>query len=110
MARHGDNPTNTKRRNLRPQLESGQSKNTGRLLDDSWLKENWSAFLDVHYVCQVPGPWACLQDALHMITTGKVRITCPGAQKEKEQEPRTLSELAVQVIKEWYDAKDRQKL
>ena len=40
-----------------------------------------------------------------MITTGNVRITCPGA-KEKKQKPRALSELEVQVIKEWYDVKD----
>ena len=32
---------------------------------------SWPAFLDAHYVCEVPGPPACLQDALHMITTGK---------------------------------------
>ena len=25
----------------------------------------------INYVCEVPGPPACLQDALHMITTGK---------------------------------------
>ena len=33
--------------------------------------QSWHAFLDAHYVCEVPGPPACLQDALHMITTGK---------------------------------------
>ena len=32
---------------------------------------SWPVFLDAHYVCEVPGPPACLQDALHMITTGK---------------------------------------
>ena len=63
--------------------------------------------LDAHYQCVVPGPSACLQDALHMITTGKVRITCPGAKKEEGKEARTLSELEVHVIKEWYDAKDQ---
>ena len=47
-----------------------------------------------------------MQDALHMITTGKVRITCPGAKKEEGKEARTMSELEKHVIKEWYDAKD----
>ena len=70
---------NQKRLNLRPQLESGKSKNTRRSFDDSWLKQNWPELLHAHYQCQVPGPSACLQDALHMITTGKVRITCLGA-------------------------------
>ena len=41
-----------------------------------------------------------------MITTGKVRITCPGAKKEEGKEARTMSELEKHVIKEWYDAKD----
>ena len=66
--------------------------------------------LDAHFTCDIPGPSACLQDALHMITTGKVRITCPGRKKRKkdeqqeedDEEPRALSELEVQVIKEWY--------
>ena len=98
---------NHRRANLRPQLESGKSRRTGNPFDVGWLNEKWPEFLDAHYQCQVPGPSACLQDALRMITTGKVFITCPGAKKEKEQEPRTLSELEVQVIKEWYDAKDQ---
>ena len=58
----------------------------------------------------------CLQDALHMITTGKVLITCPGAKKRKEdeqqeeddEEPRTLEEYEKHVIKEWYDKKDKE--
>ena len=75
-------------------------------MGDGWLKQKWPELLDAHYQCQVPGPSACLQDALHMITTGKVRITCPGAKKEEGKEARTLSELEVHVIKEWYDAKD----
>ena len=101
------NSGNIKRTNLRPQVLSGKSKNTGRPFDDAWLKEKWPELLDAHYQCLVPGQSACLQDALRMITTGKVFITCLGAKKEKEQEPRTLSQLEVQVIKEWYDAKDQ---
>ena len=93
--------------NLRPQVVSGKSKNTGKPFDDAWLKERWPELLDAHYQCVVPGPSACLQDALHMITTGKVRITCPGAKKEKGKKPRTLSELEVRVIQQWYDAKDQ---
>ena len=58
-----------------------------------------------------------LQDALHMITEPhSVQITCPGTKKKEEDEhkegdehePRTLSELEVQVIKEWYDKKDKE--
>ena len=62
----------------------------------------------------MPGPAVCLQDALHMITTSKVLITCPGAKKRKNDEqqddekPRTLSKLEKHVIKEWYDAKDKE--
>ena len=103
----GLNDANQKRLNLRPQLESGNSRATGKSLGDAWLKEKWPELLDAHYQCPVPGPPACLQDALHMITTGKVRITCPGAKEEKGKEPRTLSELEVRVIKQWYDAKDQ---
>ena len=107
MRQNGKNSANIKRTNLRPQVLSGKSKNTGRPFDDAWLKEKWPELLDAHYQCLVPGQSACLQDALRMITTGKVFITCLGAKKEKEQEPRTLSQLEVQVIKEWYDAKDQ---
>ena len=86
---------NHKRGNLRPQLISGKSRNTGALLGEALFKKNWPELLDAHYVCEVPGPSACLQDALHMITTGKVLITCPGAKKKKkeedDEEPRTLS-------------------
>ena len=66
------------------------------------LKAKWPALLDAHYESEVPGPSVCLQDALHMVTTGKVLITCPGAKKRKkderqeeegDEEPRTLSEL-----------------
>ena len=60
----------------------------------AWLKEKWPELLDAHYQCQVPGPSACLQDALNMITTGKVRITCPGAKKGEGKEARTMSELS----------------
>ena len=77
---------------MRPQLESGKSRNTGEPCGEGLLKKNWPELLDAHYQCQVPGPSACLQDALHMITTGKVRITCPGAKKEEGKEARTLSE------------------
>ena len=96
-----------KRANLRPQLESGKSRRTAKAFDVAWLKEKWPEMLDLHYKCVVPGPSACLQDALHMTTTGKVRITCPGAKKQEEKEPRTLSELEVRVIKQWYEAKDQ---
>jgi hypothetical protein len=115
----GLNDANQKRLNLRPQLESGKSRHThsvylrkrchsGEPLGEGLLKKNWPELLDAHYQCEVPGPSACLQDALHMITTGKVRITCPGAKKEEGKEPRTLSELEVHVVKQWYDAKDKQ--
>ena len=83
-----------KRNNLRTQLERGKSRATGQPVAEGQLKRNWPAFLDANYQCQVPGPPVCLQDALHMITTGKVLITCPGAKKMKmkkdDEEPRTL--------------------
>ena len=44
-----------------------------------------------------------------MITTGKFRITCPGAKRKKEEdveEPRTLSDLDLHLVREWYDKKD----
>ena len=59
------------RNNLRPQLLSGKTRHTGKPLEVNLLKKNWPELLDAHYVCEVPGPPACLQDALHMITTGK---------------------------------------
>ena len=96
-----------KRNNLRPQLLSGKSRHTGKPLEVNLLKKNWPELLDAHYHCLLPGPSACLQDALHMITTSQVRITCPGAKKEKGKNRRTLSELEVSVIKQWYDAKDQ---
>ena len=99
------NAKNTLRCNLRPQLEKGKTAK-GCDLCAEWLKEKWLALLNAHYECEVPGPSACLQDALHMITTGKVRITCLGAKKEEGKEARTMSELEKHVIKEWYDAKD----
>ena len=104
------NATNRLRMTLRPQLEKGMTRKGGDLSDD-WLKEKWPKLLDAHYQCAVPGPSACLQDALHMITTGKFCITCPGAKGKKEEdveEPRILSELEVHVIKEWYDKKDKE--
>ena len=107
---------NQKRLNLRPQLESGESRKTGNRHGEAWLKKSWPELLDAHYGCDVPGPAVCLQDALHMITTSKVLITCPGAKKRKKDEqqddekPRTLSELEKHVIKEWYDAKDKEFL
>ena len=113
----GHSNANTKRQNLRPQLESGKSKNNGKPLGDAWLKEKWPELLDAHYQCRIPGPSACLQDALNMITEPhSVQITCPGTKKKEEDEhkegdehePRTLSELEVQVIKEWYDKKDKE--
>ena len=73
--------SNQKRKHLRPQLESGISRNTGIPLGEAWLKKSWPELLDAHYKCDAPGPAVCLQDALHMITTGKVPITCPGAKK-----------------------------
>ena len=98
------------RRTLRPQFERGQTTRGGPLGDD-WLKEKWPQVLDAHYQCAVPGPSACLQDALHMITTGKFCITCPGAKGKKEEdveEPRTLSELDLHLVREWYDKKDKE--
>ena len=95
-----------KRRDLRVQIEKVRTTKGAQPAVD-WLKKNWPELLDAHYLCVVPGPSACLQDALHMITTGKVRITCPGAKKEEGKEARTLSKLEVHVIKEWYDAKDQ---
>ena len=95
---------------LRPQLDKGQTRRGGPLGDD-WLKQKWPLLLDAHYQCVVPGPSACLQDALHMITTGKFRITCPGAKRKKEEdveEPRTLSKLDVHLVREWYDKKDKE--
>ena len=103
----GLNDANQKRLHLRPQLESGKSRNTGEPLGEGQLKKNWRELLDSHYQCVRPGPSVCLQDALHMITTFKVRITCSGAKQEKGKQPRTLSELEVRVIKQWYDAKDQ---
>ena len=105
-----------KRGNLRQQLESGKSRNTGIPFGEAWLKRSWPEFLDAHYECEAPGPAVCLQDALHMITTGKVLITCPGAKKGKKDErqedddaePRTLLELEVHVIKMWYDKKEKE--
>ena len=65
---------------------SGKSRHTGEPLKEDLLKKNWTELLDAHYECDVPGPAVCLQDALHMITTGKVLITCPGAKKRKKDE------------------------
>ena len=103
----GATPTNQKRKDLRPQLESGKSRKTGKPLGDAWLKQKWPELLDAHYQCRIPGPSVCLQDALKMITEPhSVQITCPSAKKKgDEHKPRTLSELEVQVIKEWYDKK-----
>ena len=75
-----------KRANLRPQMLSGKSRHSGEPLQEGLRKKNWPDLLDVHYECEVPGPSVCLQDALHMITTGKVLITCPGAKKRKKDE------------------------
>ena len=44
----GHNDANTTRKNLRPQLESGKSKNNGKPLGDAWLKEKWPELLDAH--------------------------------------------------------------
>ena len=96
-----------KRNNLRPQLLSGKSRHTGKPLEVNLLKKNWPELLDAHYHCLLPGPSACLRDALHMTTTGKVRITCLGAKTNKGKQPRTLSGPEVRVIKQWYDAKDQ---
>ena len=104
----GANENNHKRKDLRPQLESDKSRNTGKPLGNIWLKKNWPKFLEAHYQCSLPGASVCLQDALHMITTGKFRITSVKRKKEEDtEEPRTLSELEVHVISEWYDKKDK---
>ena len=107
-----------KRNKLRPQLISGKNINyPDRDVSVEWLKEKWPRLLDAHYQCRIPGPSACLQDALHMITEPhSVQITCPCAKKKEEDErnegdehePRILSELEVHVIKEWYDKKDKE--
>ena len=105
-----------KRKYLRSQAISGKSRYNGEPLKERLLKKNWPELLDAHYECARPGPTRCLQDALHVITTGKVLITCPRVKKRKRdeqqeedvEEPRTLSELEVQLIKEWYDNKDKE--
>lgn len=98
-----------KRRNLRSQIEKGKT-DRGADLGADWLKQKWPELLDAHYKCEIPGPSACLQDALHMIAMGKVRITCPGATKKKKDvgESRPLSDFEKHVIKTWYDLKDKQ--
>ena len=96
-----------KRRHLRPQLITGKSRNTGDPLVEGLLKKNWPELLDAHYQCEVPGKSACLQDALRMITEGTVHITCPGEKNKDVEEPRTLSDLELHVIKQWYDKKDK---
>ena len=90
------------RKNLRPQLEKGQTTKGGPLGDD-WLKEKWPKLLDAQYQCPIPGPSICLQDALKMITEPhSVQITCPRAKKKEdehkegdEQKPRTLSGFSI---------------
>ena len=43
-----------------------------------------------------------------MVITGRFRITSVKRNKEEDtEEPRTLSELEVHVISEWYDKKDK---
>ena len=86
---------------------NGTSRNTGRpISNETWLKRSWPELLDAHY--EFLGPSTCLQDAKHMFTEGKVRITCP-QEKQADEEPRTLSELEVAIIKQWHDAnKDMQ--
>ena len=103
----GANATNQKRKDSRPQLESGKSRNTGKAVGEAWLEQNWPKLLEAHYQCSIPGAWACLEDALNMITEPhSVQITCPSAKKKgDEHKPRTLLELEVQVIEEWYDKK-----
>ena len=66
----GLNNANQKRLNLRPQLESGESRKTGNRHGEAWLKKNCPELLDAHYECEIPGLAVCLQDSLHMITTG----------------------------------------
>ena len=59
----GITAANNLRARLRPQFQQGQATKCGPLGDD-WLEAKWPELLDAHYQCQVPGPPACLQDAL----------------------------------------------
>ena len=52
----GLNNANQKRLNLRPQLESGESRKTGNQHGEAWLNKSWLELLDAHYECDVPGP------------------------------------------------------
>ena len=105
-----------KRKNLRPQLLSGKSRGKGGCpLGEGWLKEKWPELLDAHFRrCKEPGEAACLQDALSMSSSGKAQVTisarghAKSAEEDEEKEGRTLSELEVHVIKEWYDKKDKE--
>ncbi len=105
------NDASRKRHKLRPQLLSGKSKNThwggGEPLGQDWLKQKWPECLDAHFACRKPEESAVLGDVFDMMKTGKAQITCPGSKKEEEEEPRTLSEGEILVVKEWYDKKDK---
>ena len=104
-----------KRKNLRPQLLSGKSRGKGGCpLGEGWLKEERTELLNAHFSCKEPGEAACLQDALSMTSSGKAQVTisarghAKSAEEDEEKEGRTLSELEVHVIKEWYDKKDKE--
>ena len=105
----GANKNNQKRKDLRPQIASNKSRNTGKPLGDTWLKNNWPQLLEAHYECVHPGALVCLQDALHMIATGKFCISSGERSKEEDtREPRTLSGSELHAIRIWYDEKDKQ--
>ena len=77
----GRNDANTKRYNLRPQLESGKSKRTGRPLGDAWLQAKWPELLDAHYLCRIPGP-----SATHLL-----RILREMSNVETEVKPESIT-------------------
>ena len=102
------NEANQKRANLRPQLLSGKSKNHPfKEFSQDWLRQKWPELLDAHFACPTPGESVALQDTLHMINTGEVKIICSGSQKEFEK-PRAIAEAERLIIKDWYDKKDRE--
>ena len=104
----GINDANQKRLNLRWQLLSGKSKHAPYAQHgDDWLKKNWPAALDAHFVCPVPGESVALADVLHMLNVKEPQMTCPGSKKQVK-EPRQLSEAELLVIREWYAKKDKQ--
>ena len=77
----GANKNNQKRKDLRPQLESDKSRNTGKPLGDAWLKEKWPELLAAHYQCRIPGPSA----------TNLLRILREMSNVETEVKPESIT-------------------